>query len=110
MDKYDEMISALEKQQKELEETKQQLRKAKAFSKVITPKCANCHHFCWHYVQDTFTIPGKVTFTRIDHGHCVYPRHKNRHAEQVCQYFEPSTKDKPVDGIAYVCSGAYRIR
>lgn len=44
--------------------------------------CLNCGHFHQHYVKSG------MRFIPISRGHCVYPRSKDRSAEQICKYFE----------------------
>ncbi len=46
------------------------------------PLCEYCKHFTPHY------IAWFGDFKKLDRGHCVFPRIKNRDAYDTCQYFE----------------------
>ncbi len=46
--------------------------------------CQDCAHFYRHYVRI-----GKDCYSEIDHGHCVYPRIKNRDTDTpACEHFK----------------------
>lgn len=47
--------------------------------------CGNCEHFMQHYVWWENGIYSGYTATNC--GHCMYPRMKDRRAEQCCQHF-----------------------
>lgn len=44
-----------------------------------TQLCANCVYYYDHYLQDGWCLSS---------GHCVYPRHKLRHAWDTCGHFK----------------------
>lgn len=53
--------------------------------------CRNCEHYVRHFV-----FLGS-SFSPIAHGHCTYPRLKNREADcKACKHFEERKKDDRV--------------
>lgn len=92
MDKYDEMLSELEKQQKEIKDAIEKIERAKRLPQCIAPKCGNCRHFYQHYIISNVKNENEVYFCKVSKGHCSYPRLKDRNEDDVCNYFEPKEK------------------
>ena len=70
--------------------------------------CVNCKHFHPHYVPHGHT----GFFSRLDCGHCAFPRLKNRRAYDVCEFFEKTDKYVPSPEAQYreeVRIRAYRL-
>ena len=59
--------------------------------------CRNCEHYIRHFV-----FLGS-SFSPINHGHCTYPRLKNREADcKACKYFEERKKDDTASTQSYI--------
>lgn len=83
MDKYDEMLSELENQQKEIKEAIEKIKRVKSISQCIAPKCGNCRHFYQHYIISNVKNENEVYFCKVSKGHCSYPRLKDRNEDDV---------------------------
>lgn len=46
--------------------------------------CANCQYYRQHYVMGKSFVDG---FTAVNHGHCTYPRVKDRRPGETCERF-----------------------
>lgn len=54
--------------------------------------CANCTHYCQHYVRAPFWQHGQ--YGPCDCGHCTYPRMKIRKTGDTCEKFEFKTEEQ----------------
>ena len=50
--------------------------------------CANCTNFHQHYVR-YLNRYGGASYYAIPHGHCDYPRLKDRKVLDLCEHYEP---------------------
>ena len=50
------------------------------------PLCANCEHYCQHYIKGGPPI-FEISMVPLDSGHCTFPRGKARKAYDTCEYF-----------------------
>lgn len=92
VNRYDELVTELEKQKRELIQAQEMLEEAKRISQTLVPKCVNCQYYHPHYVPSIHPSNGMVYFTCIREGHCDYPRLKNRTENDVCRHFEPKAQ------------------
>lgn len=89
MDKYDEMIAALQEQQRKIDKTVEALREAQAEEKMQIPICKNCEHFHPHFYISTDCTRGyNFRFGKMHLGHCSYPRCKDRKETDSCQHYK----------------------
>lgn len=47
--------------------------------------CGTCKYYCQHYIR----WKDEKRFSALDHGHCIYPRVKNRRPDQTCPHWTP---------------------
>lgn len=89
MDKYDEMIAALQEQQKKIDKTVAALKEAQAEEKMQMPICKNCdYHHPHFYIDTSWTKGHKFSFGKMHLGHCSYPRCKDRKETDSCQHYK----------------------